>query len=277
MTAAEIAARFGLKRNGRGWSGPCPSCGYKAGLRLGEKAGKPVWWCASCQDREGLTRAILGDAPPAAPAASRDDGADRRAAALRLWEAAWPASGSPAEVYLASRGLALPEGAPLRFLPDARHPSGVRAPAMLALLLDHEARPVAIHRTYLAAGGVGKANLDPPKATLGTVRGAAVRLYQGGPRLTLAEGIENALAAAKLLRLPAWAATSAGNLAELVLPPAALVPEVIIAADHDAPGLAAASAAAARFRREGRRVSIAKPDREGEDFCDVLRRRARGG
>jgi phage/plasmid primase-like uncharacterized protein len=164
----------------------------------------------------------------------------------------------------------------LAFLPLAKHPSGVRLPCMVALLRDIEGRPVAVHRTFLAPGGAGKAKVEPAKMTLGPVRGAAVRLHQAGDRLVIGEGIESALAAAVLLRMPAWAAVSAGNLRDSLALPAS-VREVVIAADHDTPGLEAAQAAARRWKAEGRAVRIAKPQREGADFADLLMERANRG
>jgi hypothetical protein len=273
-SAAAIAARLGLRRIGREWRGMCPACGYKAGLTLTEKAGRPLWWCASCRDQHAVTAAILGDAAPAAP---RDAAPppDKTAAALRLWDAAMPAEGSPVVPYLAGRGLALPEGAPLRFLPLAKHPGGRRLPCMVALLHDAAGRPVAVHRTFLHVGAdsVTKATIEPVRMTLGAVRGAAVRLWPAAPRLVVAEGIETTIAAAMLLRLPGWAAVSAGNLGEaLALPPA--VREVLIAADADAPGREAARQAARRWKAEGRAVRVAMPDREGADFADILRDRS---
>jgi hypothetical protein len=81
-TPAEIAARLGLRKAAGGWAGCCPACGYKTGLRLNEKGGKTMWWCASCQDQPAVTAAIVaiiggGSAPPlsAAAAASGTGGA----------------------------------------------------------------------------------------------------------------------------------------------------------------------------------------------------------
>jgi phage/plasmid primase-like uncharacterized protein len=145
---------------------------------------------------------------------------------------------------------------------------------MIALLRDVRGQPVAVHRTFLAPGGAGKAKLDPAKMTLGPVRGAAVRLHDAADRLVIGEGIESALAAGLLLRVPAWAAVSAGNLRDSLALPSS-VREVVIAADHDPPGLAAAQAAAARWKAEGRAVRIAKPQRAGADFADLLADRAR--
>ena len=67
--------------------------------------------------------------------------------------------------------------------------------------------------------------------------------------------------------LPAWAALSTSGLKALDLPDA--VRDVIILADGDDPGEAAACAAAQRWQRYGRRIRIARPPR-GTDFNDLL-------
>ena len=54
---------------------------------------------------------------------------------------------------------------------------------MLALLHDLAGELVAVHRTFLAPGGAGKASVEPQRMTLGDVRGAAVRLYPAAPHL----------------------------------------------------------------------------------------------
>jgi len=218
----------------------------------------------------------MGDALPSpperAPAAAPSQ--DRRAAVRALAERARPSPIIPA--YLGGRGLRLPPSAPLLYLPDAKHPSGRRLPCMVAPMVNQAGERVALHRTFLSPGGAGKAAVEPQRMTLGSPRGAAVRLYPVAPHMLVAEGIETALAAAELLHLPAWAATSAGNLADaLALPPE--VRTVTIAADNDAPGRRAAKDAAARWRAEGRTVQVAMPDKPGQDFNDVLRERVPHG
>jgi len=64
---------------------------------------------------------------------------------------------------------------------------------------------------------------------------------------------------------PGWAALSTSGMKALVLPGG--VKEVIIAADHDKPGLEAAHAAGRRWMDEGRTVQIALPP-PGKDFAD---------
>jgi phage/plasmid primase-like uncharacterized protein len=141
---------------------------------------------------------------------------------------------------------------------------------MVALVSDMNGAPLAIHRTYLRRDGSGKADVEPPRAALGPIWGGAVRLYDHDPDepLVIAEGLETAASAGLLLGFPAWAAISAGNLAKgLVLPREAC--RVVIAADPDGPGRAAARDAWFRWRAESREVRVAVPDGPG-DFNDLL-------
>ena len=281
IRASDIAARLGLRRasGGRGWAGDCPACGYRDGLRLNEREGRALWWCASCTDKPALAEAVTGERPAimGQPDHARADHAGRRAGALRLWDAALPIQGTPAQHYLATRGLVLPDGTALRFLPDARHPSGARCMCMIAVAVDGAGRVVAVHRTYLAPGGAGKAKLDPPRATLGPIGGAVVRLClpRAGGALVVGEGIETSLSAGLLTGLPAWAALSAGNMARVPLPDD--VREVWIASDHDAPGQRAAWQAADAFMAQSRTVRVLTPDAPGEDFNDIVQRRMAQG
>jgi putative DNA primase/helicase len=277
IRASDLLARLGLRRasGGRAWAGDCPACGYRDGLRVSEREGRALWWCASCTDKAVLAEAVTGRraASPRQPDHAPADHADRRAGALRLWDAALPVQGTPAQHYLATRGLVLPDGLALRFLPDAKHPSGARCMCMIALAVDGAGQGQAVHRTYLAPGGIGKAKLDPPRATLGPIGGAVVRLCQPHPEkpLIIGEGIETSLSAGLLTGLPAWAALSAGNMARVPLPDDVL--DVWLASDHDAPGQRAAWQAADAFMAQGRAVRMLTPDAPGEDFNDILQRR----
>lgn len=87
----------------------------------------------------------------------RDD-TKRIEAALVIWQTAIPAGGTPVETYLASRGLHLQLPTTLRFHAGLKHSSGGIWPAMVALVTrGADDLPLAIHRTYLARGGGGKA------------------------------------------------------------------------------------------------------------------------
>jgi len=121
-------------------------------------------------------------------------------------------------------------------------------------------------------GTVIKAPDWPAKASLGPIRGSAIRLgdWRGGDSLVIAEGIENALSVAQSTGLPAWAVGGRWNLPALDLP--ACIRNIIIASDPDEPGMKAADIAAARWSAEGRTVRVAVPPEAGVDFNEILMR-----
>lgn len=206
--------------------------------------------------------------------------AERRGAqARRLWDEALPVTGTPAERYLRGRGITAPLPETLRFLPSCWHLSAQHFPALLALVEGGDAS--GVHRTYLQPDGHAKADVEPAKAMLGAVAGGAVRLSEAtqppDAPLVVTEGIETALSLASgLLRGPAalWAALSTSGLRALRLPGRA--GRLVIAADGDAPGREAAQALGARAHAQGWQVSLL-PAPEGQDWNDVLLRRARDG
>ena len=210
-------------------------------------------------------RAVANNRP------DRDD-AKRSEAALAIWRSATPAVGTLVETYLVSRGLYIRPPPTLRFHAGLKHPSGGIWPAMVALVTrGADGAPLAIHRTFLAHDGHGKAPVDPQKMMLGPCRGGAVRLGVPGDVLMVGEGIETCFAAMLATGNPAWAALSTSGLRAIDLPNEPR--EVIVLADGDKPGEAAARDCAWRWKREGRRVRIARPPR-GLDFNDLLLGRA---
>ncbi len=102
---------------------------------------------------------------------------------------------------------------------------------------------------------------------LGPCHGGAVRLGTPGDVLMVGEGIETCFAAMQATGNPAWAALSTSGLRALDL--SGDGHEVIVLADGDDPGEAAARDCAHRWKREGRSVRIARPPR-GCDFNDLL-------
>jgi putative DNA primase/helicase len=286
----DIADKLSLKKYPRSWRGDCPSCGYARSFALKTtRTGSASVFCSNGCGRESLTetveKVIGGELSPSKPRYDETtvkSTANRQEAALRLWGSALSldrAPAAPGVAYLRARGIEYVAGSQaLRFRSDTHHPEGGALAALIAVVSDATGQPVAAHRTYLTRDGLAKARVTPQKASLGPVWGGAVRLAEASQRspLVIGEGIESSAAAGLLMGLPAWAALSAGNLAAgLVLPPE--VRRIVIAADHDLPvktgarpGQDAAEAAARRWRREGRRVEIATPDKPGHDFADVL-------
>jgi hypothetical protein len=189
--------------------------------------------------------------------------------ALTIWRTSVAADGSPVETYLASRGIWLRAPEAIRFHPGLDHPSGNNYGAMVALVTDAvSGEPAAIHRTFLAPGGNGKATVDSVRMMLGPCRGGVVRLAEATDALMIGEGIETCLAVMQATGRPAWAALSTSGLRTVDLP--ASIRDVTILADGDAAGEAAALDASKRWAlQQSRRVRIARPPR-GLDFNDML-------
>lgn len=187
-----------------------------------------------------------------------------------------PVRGTPVEAYLAGRGLAVPDLSDLLFHPDLTYwETRTGYPALVAVVRNAGGEAVAIHRTYLAPNGSGKADVLKPRMMLGPVSGGAVQLapISGDGVLGLAEGIETALSVMQACpELPVWAVLSAGNLERVILPSDAT--SIVLLADHDesGAGLEAARKAAERLTAEGRQVWLAAPPRAGDDFNDLLHR-----
>ena len=282
MMAAEIASVLGdAHREGRGWRCRCPLHGGRSlVLRDGEN-GRILATCWGGCDRrlviaelqardlwgKNCGQAIVDRRTAVERTPDRGHARDT-AAALAMWESAVPALGTPVETYLVSRGLDLPPTDVLRFHIGLKHPSGSVWPAMVALVANGaDGTPVAIHRTFLRRDGKGKAPVHPQKMMRGPCRGGAVRLAGPGDVLMVGEGIETCLAAMQAIGNAAWAALSTSGLRSLGLPHDVL--DVIVLADGDEPGEAAARDCARRWKRDGRRVRIARPP-QGMDFNDLL-------
>lgn len=289
MKAESIVKALAGRKAGGGWMARCPAHDdRKPSLSIRDTGdAKVLVRCHAGCDQERVIAALRsrglwgrnGDRQfmrigPRIPANDRPkrDGTERSEAALAIWQASTPAGGTVVETYLASRGLHLPPPPALRFHTGLKLPSGGTWPAMVALVTrGADDTPLAIHRTFLARGGSGKAPVDPQKMMLGPCRGGAVRLATPGDVLMVGEGIETCLAAMQATGHPVWAALSTSGLRALDLP--SQVRDVIVLADGDAPGEAAAQECAWRWKRQGRRVRVARPP-QGLDFNDLLMGRA---
>jgi hypothetical protein len=287
MNAETLARALGGRRTGSHWMAPCPThedrdpslsirdaddgkvlvychAGCDQSVVIGELRSRTLWDNTSDYCR----RPAIRQSPAASSAPPAQDNSDRTAAALRLWGSAVPAADTPVVTYLHSRGISLVAPDSVRFHPRLKHPSGSTWPGIVSLVTrGTDGEPLAIHRTFLARDGAGKASVTPQKMMLGPCRGGAVRLAVPTSKLMVGEGIETCLAAMQSTGLPAWAALSTSGLRALQIP--AEIDDVIVLADGDDPGEAAALDAARRWKREGRTVRIARPP-TGMDFNDLL-------
>ena len=294
-----ILLRFGFPENAlTGRHGPCPCCGGTDRFRFDNKEGRGTWICNVCGAGDGMELAmrftgkrfgevaaqidaILGNSVMTVDTPAPELGEEERRALLRkvYAQSGLVQRGDLVDRYLASRGLdELVYPPSLRFAPALRDGEGGVRPAMIAVVQDIDGRNVTLHRTFLRADGLTKAEMATPRRLMpGPLPdGACVRLsdYTGGP-LGIAEGIETAMAASALYEIPVWAALNAATLAKWQ-PPAGCE-EIAVFGDND-PGFAGQAAAyglARRLAAQGLRVTVHIPEVPGEDFADVWMHRAR--
>jgi putative DNA primase/helicase len=179
--------------------------------------------------------------------------------------------------YLANRRCwPLPPACALRAHPSVEYFVGARRigryTALLAGVLDLAGELVTVHVTYLERGR--KLTGQEPRKLLSPLTGhtgCAVRLMPlDGEVLGIAEGIETALSAAKIHRVPTWAALNAALLARFE-PPAG-IKRVVIFADRDTAGLEAAAALMQRL--QGRvEFEMQLPPAPAKDWNDATQER----
>jgi putative DNA primase/helicase len=187
----------------------------------------------------------------------RKQRASDQALCASIWRDTVALEGSLAESYLWSRNLILEDCADVRFHPAAPRAKPRRAddprplpepwPAMVAVVRDRDGASQALHLTYVARDGRGKAFADRSRLMFGPMRGGTVHLTPPGSALALGEGIETCLAYRARTGLPVWAALTTSQYASFALPRG--VRRLVIAADGDKGGMAAATALAERACR----------------------------
>jgi putative DNA primase/helicase len=275
-----IESKYLKKKNG-----PCPMCGGKDRWRFTDIEGKGTWWCNNCRGGGGVSlvmkftglpfkeaaariEAVMGDYRPQKQQQIPDEGHRRNNA--NLWRQARPVrTNDTVDLWLSFRGVGMAEyPACLRYA-SLQH-RGICYPAMLALVQAPDDLSMTVHRTFLTPDG-RKASLDKPRmlAPGPFPKGGAIRLAASGPTLGVAEGIETALAAAKLFGVPTWSTTSAPFLTGFEPPPG--VKRLVIFGDNDANGRGQAAAYSLAGRLAQRlTVEVHIPAKTDSDWNDVL-------
>jgi putative DNA primase/helicase len=291
ITAAALAKGMRLRQSGGGWSGSCPACGYATGFEVTTSTdGRLLMRChaggcgwddltaalakAGLWGRGGRSarRAVNGHHGIKKSALARKvEQEETQPQFIAIWRRREPASNTPAEWYLRFRGYYGQIPHCLYFVKAWHRSTRSYYPGLLApiCIAGDRGEGIGIHRTFLRDDGQGKANVQPAKMTLGEITSGSIPLFEPGPQLAIAEGIENALSAAVLFDMPAWSAVSAGNMPSVILPP--IVREVIIAADRGAVGEAKADEAAQRWAAMGLQDRVRLPPAGAGDWNDLLR------
>jgi hypothetical protein len=191
-------------------------------------------------------------------------------AAMRIWDETYPIDRTSAERRLRGRGITIQLPNTLRCHPHLYHSgANIHTPAMVAGVFDVVGAQRAIHRTWIDPSTDAIASFDKPRLALSPTSGCAARLGEVTTSVALAEGIETSLALSQLTGMPAWATLSTSGMTGVILPE--YVRDVVIGADHDTAGIAAANELRARLLREGRTVCVIMPPTPGWDFNDHLR------
>lgn len=260
---------------------PCPMCGGKDRFRFSDKDGRGMYFCNQCgpgdgfhlvQKISGLTfkdtaskvDQLLGNAKPVE--AKQDDERASRKAMKEAWESAVkPTANSSVGLYLESRLHRF-------WKSDAIRQVGNN---MIARVSDVNDRGVNMHLTYLTARGK-KADVTPQKRVMrGTLpAGCAIRLWEAREVMGIAEGIETAMSAAILFRMPVWAAVSGVMLSKWE--PPAIAKKIVVFGDNDLSftGQAKAYELAHRLTiKNGLDVDVEIPTAPGTDWNDVLLQR----
>lgn len=223
--------------------------------------------------------------------------------AQALWLKAEPKIiGTPAELYLAGRGIDLAaldhDPGALRYAPALYNSESDRHwPALVAGVVGPGGHFMAVHRTWLEVrrdGRVTKAPLAQPKMALGNFKGGWIVLWRGrrpdgrrapplarapaGTWVSVSEGIEDGLSVAVIdERRRIISSLSLGNMANLQLPEAVIGLEFL--RQNDPPGSKAAKlldkVIAAQLRRR-LKVKAPRPPAGIKDWNALLTRGEEG-
>lgn len=212
-----------------------------------------------------------------------------------MWGQGVPIKNTPAETYLAGRGIltdGIPDDAHIRFHRwltqyAADGQGGFRVvhegPAMIALVTNVHEEILGIHKTFIKPDGSGKANIDGGNAKflkkcVEKMNGGAVRIHLPDPNsgiIGVSEGIESALSAYTITRrkggyLPVVAALNTTLLSEWIPPIEAKM--LAIMADNDKAGLEAAQKLKTRMQqfRPDVDTDIIHSHTQGYDWNDEL-------
>jgi hypothetical protein len=263
---------------------PCPLCGpTKQGASARRKvlrtwsldSGVITFCCQRC-DAQGHVRAegaTVRRASPPRPVEPDRTPERQRDKGRWLWRTSTPARGTIAEVYLReARGITCPLPATVRFLAPhrpAHHPAmvvpfGIPDEPEPGVLRISETQIAAVQLTLLRADGLGKAEVEPNKLTIGSPSGMPMVLAPLNDLMGLAvsEGVEDALSAHAALGLGAWASGGAANLPKLApAVEAALADCVTIFVDDDENGRGGSYALASELARVGVEVLLEEAGR----------------
>lgn len=252
--------------------GPCPMCGGTDRWRFPDWNGSGSYWCNSCGHGNGvdlvmmwkgcnfveavkLIEGVIGGARLSVrrPTDGAYDITEQKNAMRKTWLRSLELNGKDvASRYLVRRGLILKAWPPcLRWVVELPYWLDKEMlgyfPAMLARMVAPDERSANLLRVYLSEPGKKADVPQVRKMMSGPVPyGGAVRLFEPAEEMGVAEGIETALAASIIHKVPVWATLSTANM--LRFQPPAVCRKLIVFQDRD-PKFAGHAAAGALAHR----------------------------
>lgn len=209
----------------------------------------------------------------------------RKKSIKAVWSGAKSLIGTPAEVYLRSRGIKgdlTVFGRNLMFNPrlsvwvDEGNGGKYQSHPGLLAVIRKNGTGLTLHRTFLNKDGTGKAPIENPKLQMKapeSVVGAFIELdnpvvSDGIKLIGVSEGLETALSVREATGCPMWVGISDRLMEAMVFPKD--VTHVIIWADVEPSGAGVASAERlkTRLESEGKFVVVTAPTSFGRDKYD---------
>jgi len=266
--------------------GPCPICMEgKDRFRFDDKDGRGTYYCNTCGAGDGfeLLQKVYGwsfidcvdairpiiEHTTIQPSKPKKDPVPALRKVAKMAQQIRP--NSDVDTYLTLRGLSdYPETLKEAQLYTWEHGAKLGPfHTMMGLIQDAKGVGVSWHLTYTKNGrklqGGTARKIMPPK---GTITGAAIRLHEHEGTICLAEGIETALAASQISKLPAFSVMNAHCMA--TFEPPADIECVKIYADNDKSyvGQKSAYQLAERLAAKKIHVDVHISPTPGEDWLD---------
>ena len=285
LTGLGVETRFLVSTHG-----PCPICGGKDRFRWDDKDGTGSYFCSQCGSGDGfmLAQRVTGRAfkdiaqfirnafsePVQSRGVTEKPTPDNSAAIARLWQRSEkPKQGGAVHTYQTKRfGRYWASNSILEASLLYHEGSKERFHGQVARIVDADGKLVNLHITYLTGDG-NKAAVAPQKRVLSgkLPEGSAIRIWPSAKVMGIAEGIETAISAAIIHKMPVWAAVNGAMLSKWIPPQNA--EKIFVFGDNDknftgqAKAYALANRLVAQFNRE---VEVKIPPETGWDWNDVL-------
>ena len=274
------------------YKGECPICGRKGKFRIDNKDNRGTFIC-TCNSGDGwklleLTQGkdfrtlakeidrLIGNEYQHQQQPTQSSIQDYRSRVITKFSTLLPIRETPAQKYLAGRGVNELPATHIRYNHEDKTPEGTFS-AIWSIATDDRGAGCYLHRTFL--DGDKKAHIEANKKMrklqedgyLNFAGSIAIRMFPVSSTLGIAEGIETALSCKQIYGCNTWSSLNSGFMSKFRAPKG--VKHLIIFADSDANGAGLAAAFECGHRNilhnnDVEKVSIRWP--ESGDFNDMI-------